>query len=137
MKHFKLTTESKVNFLGTTLFRMELIIDCKWGKSGDKGGWLESEDISGNARVYVNAWVSGDAQVYGDAWDQSPLQIQGSRHFITECKRGFLQIGCKCFSFKEWSVEFNKIGKIENYTETQIKEYSLYIKLAIELSELI
>ena len=28
MKHFKLTTESKVNAFGITLFRVELIINC-------------------------------------------------------------------------------------------------------------
>jgi hypothetical protein len=37
MKYFKVTTESKVNAFGVTLFRLELTIDCKWGKAGDKG----------------------------------------------------------------------------------------------------
>ena len=55
-KYFKLTTESKVNMFGITLFRIELTIDCKWGKAGDKGGWIESEFLkSGNARVCGDA----------------------------------------------------------------------------------
>jgi len=37
MKHFKLTNETIINFDGKTLFRIELIIDCKWGKVGDRG----------------------------------------------------------------------------------------------------
>ena len=61
-KHFKLTSETKVTNSGVTLYRIELVIDCKWGKSGDKGGFIQKEEnISGNA------WVSGDARVYGDA----------------------------------------------------------------------
>lgn len=31
MKYFKLTSETKVNALGITLFRLELTVDCKWG----------------------------------------------------------------------------------------------------------
>ena len=42
-KHFELTTESKVNFSGITLFRVKLTTDCKWGKAGDLGGWVEKE----------------------------------------------------------------------------------------------
>ena len=34
MKHFKLTTETKVGLFGVTLFRVELTMDCKWGKIG-------------------------------------------------------------------------------------------------------
>lgn len=53
MGYFKLTDEFKINIFGIKLFRMELTIDCKWGKQGDKGGWLDSEnDSSGNAKIY-------------------------------------------------------------------------------------
>ena len=73
--YFKVTTESKVNLFGITLFRLELTIDCKWGKAGDKGGWVESEFLpNGNARVSGNAWVSGDAHVSGNA------QVSGNAH---------------------------------------------------------
>ena len=54
--YFRLTSEKMVNAFGVTLFRIELTIDCKWGKAGDKGGWIESEKTpSGNARVSGNA----------------------------------------------------------------------------------
>ncbi|HPQ79708.1 MAG TPA: polymer-forming cytoskeletal protein, partial [Candidatus Dojkabacteria bacterium] len=67
-KHFELTSESKVDSFGGTLFRVKLTIDCKWGKAGDLGGWVqEDENIQGFAWVSDNAWVSGNAQVYGDA----------------------------------------------------------------------
>ena len=220
-KHFELTSESKVDSFGGTLFRVRLTIDCKWGKAGDLGGWVRKDEniqgfawvsdnarvygnarisdnariygdaqvsdnawiygdaqvsdnarvsgnaqvsgnawvygdaqisgnawvsdnawIYGNARVYDNAWiygdarVSGNAQVYGDAWGTSPLQIQGSRHTLTECKKGFLQIGCKVYTFEEWELHFEAIGKAEGYSENQIQEYKLYIDLAVNLRSL-
>ena len=63
-KKFKLTTESKVNFLGKTLFRIEATVayESKGIKVGKKGGWVENEEnLSGNA------WVFGDAEVFGNA----------------------------------------------------------------------
>ena len=103
MKHFKLTSETKVIFLGKTLFRIELITDCKWGKIGDKGGFLEKEEnlsgnawvfgnaevfgnarvsgnaeVYGNARVFGNAEVSGDARVSGDAWVFGDAEVYGN-----------------------------------------------------------
>ena len=66
MKHFELTTESKVNFLGITLFRIKALIDLKWSdgtevKSGELGGW-----VSDDGRVFGNGWVFGDGEVFGD-----------------------------------------------------------------------
>ena len=191
MKHFKLTSEKIVNAFGVELFRIELTIDCKWGKIGDKGGFIEKESnvygdawvsgnaqvygnarvygdawvygnawvygdarvygnarvsgnawvygnarVSGNALVYGNAWVSGNARVYGNAWETSPLQIQGSKHFITECKKGHLKIGCIELSFEQWKEKFEEVGKDQGYNDKQIQEYGLYIDLAIKLSQL-
>ena len=217
MKHFKLTSESKVNAIGVKLFRIELNIDCKWGKAGDKGGWVEKEEnihpdfnnaekgyisggeisgnavisggeisggyirggeisgnavisggyISGNAVIRGNAvissgyisgnavisggeisggYISGDAvirggyisggYISGGDWGKSPLQIQGTKHFVNECKKGYLKIGCKEFTFEYWKENFERIGKANNYTDLEIKEYSLYIDLAISLSTL-
>jgi len=227
MRHFKLTSESKINAFGVTLFRVELTVDCKWGKAGDKGGWVESEKnihpsfdceekgvISGNAEISGNAVISGgvirgdavisgnavisggvirgDAVISGNAeisggeisggeisggvisggvirggeisggvirggeirggvirggeisggvirggeWVKSPLQIQGTKHFVNESKKGYLQIGCKNFTFEYWKENFESIGKANNYTDKEIKEYSSYIDLAISLSKL-
>ena len=87
MKHFKLTTESKVNFLRTTLFRIELIVDCKWGSVGDKGGWVEKENnLSGDAWVSGNARVSGDAKVYGDAWVSGDAEVSGDAKVYGDAK---------------------------------------------------
>ena len=137
-KHFELIEESKVNDEGITLFRIKLTIDCKWGRKGTLGGWIESEK-----NIYGDAWVSGNAQVYGDAlisgdakYEKNPLQIQGSRHFFNENGVGIIQIGCKRYSFSEWLEKFEEIGMYQRYTEMEIKEYKMYIDLAIGLSKL-
>lgn len=66
MKKFELTSETIVNALGVTLFRIKATVDIdRFGvKKGDLGGFIEKEDnLSGNAWVYDNARVSGDARV--------------------------------------------------------------------------
>ncbi len=82
MTPFKLTTNSIIHF-SRKLYQIELTADCKHGKKGDKGGYIEklsnlSEDawVSGNAHIYGNAQVSGDATVFGNAQvygNESPI----------------------------------------------------------------
>ena len=133
-KNFKLTKESKVNWEGRTLFRIQATATFSIGtsgpsiKKGEKGGWIEDiKNLSGSA------WVYGEAEVYGYKWKVSPLQIQGTQHFVNVCAKGVLRIGCFELPFKEWMEKFKVIGKREGYTPTQIKEYGLYIDLAIKL----
>jgi hypothetical protein len=85
MKHFKLTSETKINFLGIRLFRIECTVDCKWAKVGEKGGWVEKEEnisgdawVSDNARVYGNAEVSDNARVYGNAEVSGNARVYGN-----------------------------------------------------------
>ena len=98
--------------------------------------------VSGNARVSGNSIVSGNARVSGNSivsggeFTTSPLQIQGSNHFINESKNGYLRIGCKELTLKEWEDNFVVIGKENGYSNKQIEEYKLYIDLAISLSKL-
>lgn len=40
------------------------------------------------------------------------------------------------FSFGEWKSNFESVGKSEGYSDKQIKEYELYIDLAISLSKI-
>ena len=59
MKHFKLSTVTKVNAIGITLFRVELTLDCKFGKKGDLGGWVEKEEnLKGE-----DAWIYNDSEI--------------------------------------------------------------------------
>ena len=76
-------TDEKNRFAGRTLYRIQALKDFSDVKSGDLGGWVESENnlsqegdcwVYGDARVYGNArvsghvWVSGNAVVSGHAW---------------------------------------------------------------------
>ena len=143
---YELTSETMINVFGIKLFRIRATVSFGNVTKGDLGGWVESErtlsgnawvygnaQVYGGARVYGNAWVSGNAAVYGGAWDKPPLQIQGTRHFFNICAIGKIQIGCIDKTFEEWEQEFESIGKLQEYSDSEIKEYGLYIQLAIEL----
>ncbi len=117
---YKLTTETKV-FMGTTLYRIEALVDFSTVKAGDKGGWIEKEEnlsqsgnawVSGDARVSGNAWVSGDAQVYGDAWVYGNAQVRGNAwvtpvhisglDYIVTITDSHMMIGCELHSHDDW-----------------------------------
>lgn len=85
--------------------------------------------VYGDARIYGDARVYGDAHIYGDAWDRSPLFIVGSRHSLTNCKKGYIQIGCHCKTIEWWYKNYKAVGKKEGYSEIEMKEYFEYIKL--------
>ena len=91
--------------------------------------------VEENARVSGGAWVSGDARVSGDAWKQSPLYIQGTRHALTNSRKGYLQIGCYEKTFQDWKKHYTAIGHAEGYTSDQIKEYGQLIDLFVALGK--
>lgn len=104
-KHFKLTSETKVN-------------SFKSIEKGDKGGWVEKEvNLYGNAKVYGDAEAFGHAEVpdapevYGDAWEKTPFQFQGTKYFVNEVKKGHLKIGCITMSYREWKRNLRKLAK--------------------------
>ena len=157
MKHFKLTSETKVNFLGKTLFRIELITDCKWGKIGDKGGFLEKEEnlsgdarvygdaeVSGDARVSGNAEVSGDARVSGDAWVFGDAEVFGNAEvtkkvfILNFCYNltltdNHIKFGCEMKTVKEWE-DWLKSDQIINTprSDKKFKLIEMSLNLAIE-----
>lgn len=146
-KHFKLTSETKVVF-GITLFRIELTVDCKWGKVGDKGGWVEKDTnvidnawVSGNAQVYGNARIFGDALVYDNAQVSGDAQIInnnciclfsyfGSSNRTTtffKLKCGGIGVVCGCFygDLKAFKKQVKERHKDNKYA----REYLAMIKL--------
>ena len=124
-----------------------------WHQHKNGGGWVHKSatvdstafigpaaiawgQASGNARVSGDARVYGDATVSGNAWEQSPLFIIGSKHSLSNAKYGFIQIGCRCETFKWWtSKEAEAFAKSSGYTPTQIKEYREYIKLFTKIGK--
>ena len=104
VKKYELTTETKVNLLGKTLFRIKALISFGGVRIGDLGGWIEKEEnlnqsgnawvygdaevygnarVSGNARVYGDAEVSGNARVYGNAEVSGDARVYGNADYTT------------------------------------------------------
>jgi hypothetical protein len=44
-----------------------------------------------------------------------------------------LKIGCHEYSFEYWKENYKEIGKENRYSSDEIKEYGLYIDLAIKI----
>ena len=136
INHYELS-ENKKLIDGIEFTQLRLKKDTHFGNNGDLHGWVEKlENVSDDARVSGDARVYGDARVSGNAWVSSPFQLQGSMHFVNECKKGFLKIGCHEYDFNYWVENFERIGRENNYNQKQINEYKLYIDLAISLSKL-
>ena len=71
MKKFELTNEFVTNMFGTKLFRIRALVEFGNVEAGELGGYVEKESNLGhddNAWVYGDAQVSGDARVYDNAW---------------------------------------------------------------------
>lgn len=84
MKKYELTSETKM-VCGITLHRIRALIDIKrWNvKSGDMGGWIESE---ANLDQSGEAWVSGDARVSGDAWVFGDARVSGKARVFGDAR---------------------------------------------------
>ena len=145
MKHYKLTNETKVNFLGVTLFRIECILDFKHAKKGDKGGWIEKESnlsdnawVYGNAEVYGSAWVSGSARVYGSArvsGNAKSTKKVFNANFVYNITLtdNHISFGCIQKTIKEWIkwLESNEIIETKRNTD-KFKLIEMSLNLAIE-----
>ena len=138
MKKYKLTNETKTVF-GIKFYRIKALKSFGLINKNDLGGWITKEDNlsqDGNAWVYGDARVYGNARVYGSKWESSPIQIQGTQHFINECKKGFIKIGCYELKISEWVKQYKEIGENNGYSDKQIQEYGLYIELIKNLKKL-
>ena len=83
---YEITDETE-QFGEVTLYRIQALRDFSDVKSGDLGGWVESENnlsqegdcwVSGDAWVRGNAQVSGDARVRGNAVVNDNAQVRGN-----------------------------------------------------------
>ena len=75
MKKFELTSETKINIFGKTLFRIKALMSFADVEAGETGGWVEKE---GNVNQSGNAWVYGDAMVYGNAKVSGDAKVSGN-----------------------------------------------------------
>ena len=123
---YKLTSKSISHWSGKVLFQIEATASFGFIAKGTLGGYVEKKS---NLDQGGDAWVSGNAQVYGNAWENSPLFIVGTKHSLTNCKKGYIQIGCHCKEISWWVKNYEMVGKREGYSADEIKEYGEYIKL--------
>ena len=80
MKKYRLTHETRV-LRCATYYRIEALKDFGDVKSGDKGGFVQSEQNlshQGNAWIYGDALVSDNARVYDDARIYNKARVRGN-----------------------------------------------------------
>ena len=56
--------------------------------------------------------------------------INGSQHTVTYVGNGKISIGCHTKEISWFNENYERLGKRENYSNDQIKEYKIYIDLA-------
>lgn len=87
MKKYELLADDTIEFYGRTLHRIKACKDFGNVKSGELGGYIESENnllqvgdcwVYGNACVCNNARVYGNARVCGSAWVYGNARVYGS-----------------------------------------------------------
>ena len=151
MKKFELTAESKINWLGRTLYRIKACIDFTTTsgdevKAGDLGGYVEKEQnlshdgkawVWGNAKVCGDAEVCGDAKVWGNAKVWGDASIFSTKHIfcvtpigqyansLTLFRTKHLEIKIS-FEYELYSVEeFKKV--IDEWDDTKNREVALAV----------
>ena len=140
MKKFELSTETKINWFGNTLYRIKALIlfttiTGDEVKAGDFGGYVEKlENLSqdGKAWVWGNAKVCGDARLFR-ADHLLVIGAIGSRSDFTTFfrdKDNEITVKCGCFC-----------GKIADFLK-KVKEthdnskYAVVYRAAVEVAKL-
>lgn len=136
MKKYELTDETIVKY-GSTLHRIKALKDFGNVKTGELGGYIESERnlsqegncwVYGNAKVCGNAWVCGDAWVCGNA-DYITIKGLGSKYRNTTIFRTKENIAVKCGCFYGTLAEFVDKVKETHGNSKFAKEYLALIDL--------
>ena len=96
-------------------------------RGADLGGAdLRGADLSG---AYLHGAYLRGAYLHGAKNISLPIiNISGTQHSIFYMD-GKIKIGCVEKTIPEWLLEYEKIGKENDYTEEQIKEYKKYIDM--------
>ena len=121
-------------------------IEADWHQASG-GGWIHKtakvgneENVKENAIVWGivsgDAQVYGDARVYGNAWVKPVLFLLDSRgHGATNCKHGWLKIGCEEHPFADWVSRFDAIARKHNLTDEEKVEYRAIVDLFVKIGK--
>lgn len=88
--------------------------------------------ISAFSDIGGTSIIEGASRITGGKFYTSPLQIRGSRHFFNVSANDRITIGCEDHSFSYWNLNYQEVGRHNDYSEEEIEEYGKYIRLAIE-----
>ena len=111
--------------------------DIDGGKCADleganlRGADLRGTDLRGANLLDANLLDANlrDANLVGANIKRANyVKIIGSRHELQHCK-GIVFIGYIKHTIDEWLDQYEQIGKDNNYTEKEIKEYGIYLKM--------
>lgn len=99
---------------------------------------LEKRNISigDHANIGDGASIGNRVSIGDGVKLQKNFYIVDSKHILTYTGNNTLSIGCHNYTIKEWLDNFEIIGKKENYTQEQIKEYKQYILMAEQFAKI-
>ena len=86
-----------------------------------RGADLRGADLSGADLYWADLRGAGNIQM-------PIINLNGSRHHFFYLN-GEIQIGCEKHTIEHWKENYSEIGKANEYTEEQIKEYFGYINM--------
>ncbi len=95
---------------------------------GDGASIGYGASIGDRARIGDGASIGNRASIGDGASIVKTIFITGTRHTLTYYS-DIIHIGCKKMTVKEWLENFESVGKAEDYSPKEIKEYGEYIAL--------
>ena len=92
--------------------------------------------IGNGARIGNGAQIGNGARIEAKAtWLKSPLAVQGTKHLVTNCAPGKINIGCEIFTFDEFlsaTPEERAAYQAERgYSPEECAEYIKIVKFVI------
>jgi len=89
-----------------------------------KGANLRRANLRGAQLTGAN--LKGAGLKDADLFNTSILSFQLGKHFAFY-HEGYLKIGCQGHSLEYWVENVNEIGKDNNYSESEIRRYTIFI----------
>ena len=109
--------EIKNRYTGAVIKTVETLVGANLRETD-----LSRADLSGADLHEANLCGAVLAHTIG-----GPLQITGSRHTLTFSAPNYIQIGCHKKTITWWLRHYKSVGKAEEYSAAEIKEYKLYL----------
>lgn len=130
---FELTSETKT--IGKIkLYRIKALVDGKYYKKGDIGGWVQSLKLKNKKdRISDNAWVCGDARVFGDARVYDDARVYNNAQVYGDARvcgnaQVYGKVKLKSILCSRFMFEFDWQVKLWERLETEFQQKSKILK---------